>query len=299
MAKGGRWVIRTYKSGRVEEKSRVYTVTDKPIRKRKVKGNTNAAKADANFRQEVKVLARVLNANFSLTPSLFIKLGYDNAHACGQEETGLKQAKKDGTNFLRRLNRALKKAGVKIVKTVKVCSDLDGDTGELVREHIHLVITGEGITYRDGAWYAGADKLEDIWGRGGVWVENVARGSDLTPLAYYLLRQCRKQENAKKYTCSRNMTPTTVTEEEIPASREMKAPRGCTVRDTVYDQESGAVTYIRYIRPAKRGESTAKTGETAAHMGDALRKNGGSGESNAPAGEKAKASGKDGAKHGI
>ena len=250
--KEGRWVLRRYKSGNVVEESRVYVTSSKPVRKRKVKGNTCAAKADANFRQDVKILARILNGNFAVTPSLFVKLGYDDAHACGEETCGLAQAKKDGVNFLRRLNRALKKAGVEMVKTVKVCSDLDGDTGELVREHIHIVITGNGISFHDGAWYAGGEKMEDIWGKGSVWCENVAQGGDLTPLALYLLRQCRRQENAKKYTCSRNMTPTQITEKEVSASRELQVPRGSSVRDKVYDQETGMVTYLRYIKPGKK-----------------------------------------------
>ena len=254
MAKEGRWVVRRYESGNVIERSRVYVYTSQPVRKRKVKGNTCAAKADANYRQAVKVFARILNANFGVVPSLFIKLGYDDIHAApeGEEDRdALAQTKKDAGNFLRRLKRKLKKYGVENVKTVTVCSDLDGETGELVREHVHLIVTAAGISFRDGAWYAGDQRIEDIWGNGSVWAENVAQGGDLTPLAVYLLRQARRQPDKKKYTCSRNMTPTTVTEEEVRPSREMKAPAGCAVRDTTYDQETGMLVYIRYIKPRK------------------------------------------------
>ena len=121
----------------------------------------------------------------------------------------------------------------------------------------HLVITAEGLHFTGGAWYAGEQKLEDIWGNGSVWAENVAQGGDLTPLAVYLLRQARKQPEKKKYTASRNMTPTVVTEEEVQGGGELRAPRGSSVREKVYDCETG-YGYIRYIKPMKKEEAPAR-----------------------------------------
>lgn len=246
--RGGRWVIRKYISGNVVERSKVWIRSEQPVRRHKVKGSTKASKADSNARQAVKVFARLLNANFGVETSLLVKLSYDNEHL----PEGLEATRKDSANFLRRLKRKLKACGVSNIKTVTVCSDLDGETGEIVREHVHLVITARGIRFDDETgWCVGGEPMEAIWGRGGVWAENVRQGSDLTPLAVYLLRQTRRIPDAKKYTCSRNMTKPTVIEEEVRTGGELRAPKGAVVREKAYVPEAG-INYIRYVKPAHR-----------------------------------------------
>lgn len=59
------WVIRTYKCGRVIEKSKFWAPAGTRVRGGRVKGNTSAAKHDQNARQAVRVVARILNCNFA------------------------------------------------------------------------------------------------------------------------------------------------------------------------------------------------------------------------------------------
>ena len=162
---GGKWMIRTYKAGRVIEKSKFWVPANTKARAGRVKGNTSSAKRDQNARRAVHVLARTLNCNFS-KGDLYVTCKFTDEYLAQIGGDYAELSRLLG-NFLRRLRRKLRKLGLEL-KWVAVPSEKDGETGARKRLHVHMVLTGAGIQWRDGAWYVGEETLEDIWGMGSI-----------------------------------------------------------------------------------------------------------------------------------
>ena len=70
-------MIRTYKSGRVIEKSKFWVPAQARPRAGRVKNNTSAAKRDQNARRAVRTLARTINCNFG-AKDLFVTATFDD-----------------------------------------------------------------------------------------------------------------------------------------------------------------------------------------------------------------------------
>lgn len=251
----GRWVVYKIISGSVVEKVKAWRCGESSGRRKRVRGSSTLKKLEANLRSAVKNLARILNCNFS-EKDLFLKLGYDDAAL----PADWRQQEKTVELFIRRLKKQLKRQGCGQVKWVSVCSEKNSRTGEAARPHVHLVISGEGMTFHNGQWWCGEKSLEEIWGMGGVYGEPLRRMSDYTPLALYLLRQAGRETDRKKYHVSRNMDKPVVEEYDVLTDRELRAPAGAVVVDKRYDVLTGA-NYIRYIAPPKR----TRTGKGARH----------------------------------
>lgn len=277
----------------VVERTR-YVVGDnaRPRSSRK-KGNTTYRKQEANFNSALRKLARILNCNYSHENGLLITLDYDPAgmealcrKAKLTEEQTLwamgarvgaigewKAAKKgkqavgidpyedaeleDGCAKLREaaekqmnlwLRRIKRKAGS--LKYIAVTSDIDGDTGEAVRIHHHLVIAAEGLSW---------DLLQQQWRLGSVDIRRLRRQKDYTPVAVYLLRQVRRQPDAKKYAVSRGMLLPAVTEREVLGNPEIRVPAGACVLERAEYNEETVVQYVRYV-PKKRESRTEDGG---------------------------------------
>lgn len=183
-------------------------------------GKRNAStprKQEANKNRAIHILGRTLNHNFS-QGDLHIELTFDNrsfralrSAAYGKLAKGSKEpkeikreaikdaAKKKGEAFIRRLRK-----GVGDFRYVLVASDMDGTTGDEVRVHLHLVISGDGAKVENKKLTLAGLSLEEIWGEGLV-LHEFLRGGSYNKLAAYLLRQTRDTKNRKKYTCSRNL----------------------------------------------------------------------------------------------
>lgn len=134
-----------------------------------------------------------------------------------------------------------------ILRSIAVTSDMDPETGELVRIHHHVVINAQA-----------AEALKEKWSYGLVNLEHLYRQDDYTPLAAYLLGQVRHGDNRKKYSCTRNMVQPKVEEmvlEEAPNS-ELRVQPGAKVLDRTPYREGMVSQYVRYKRKpraAKRG----------------------------------------------
>lgn len=245
--KEGYFMIRTIRSGKVIEKSQSYVGERKPRAARK-KGNSSQRKKDGNLICAIRRLARTLNCNF-MKGDLLVTLHYDDAHL----PDSLAEADRLCKLFWDRLARALKKLGLRL-RGVWITSDLDPETGKVVRIHHHLVIGGEGVAL---AWEGGkladatvgARSLRDIWGCGGLDVEPLHEQDDYTPIAVYFLRQVRGWENEKKWHPSRGLKKPVVESERIVSyPRELRAPGGATVKEIGRYDEATGQHYIRYIR---------------------------------------------------
>ena len=245
----------------------------------RVKGKTSFRKQEANFNSALRRLARILNCNYSHENGLLLTLDYDTEaltklcglagltegetawmlgqrkdkigewravqkkarlqekeelliDACGKLRTA---AEKQMNLWLRRIKRKYGK-----IKYVAVTSDVDGETGEVVRIHHHLVIAAENISW---------DLLQGQWKLGSVDIRRLRGQADYTPIAVYLMRQ----PDAKKYAVSRGMLMPEITEREILGNPEIKAPAGARILERSEYNPETVVQYIRYV-PKKRGD---------------------------------------------
>lgn len=149
----------------------------------------NKNKALRTFRQKVRT-------NFTRN-DIYLTLTYSlkNRPDC------VKSAKNDFKNFIRRLNRRRKKAGLEAVKYM----------GTLERKgenyHFHLVISGD----------MDRDELERIWGKG---LSNASRlriddEEIMQKLCQYILKESRNKERYENsYICSRNLENPKVTKND-------------------------------------------------------------------------------------
>lgn len=256
----------------VVERTRFY-VGDTAQPRTGKKSASTPRKQEANKNRAAHVLGRILNNNFS-QGDLQIELTFDErsfrslrSAAYRKLDKGAKakkeikrnavwaEAKKEGEAFIRRL----RKAGASELRYVMVPSDMDGSTGEEVRAHVHLVISGDCFEVREKKLTLGGLTLEEIWGKGLVLYEFLRAGS-YNRLAAYLLRQTRELANRKKYTCSRNLEqiqPEEYVTSETP-SEDFPTPKG--YRREEWQGSDGprrSMQYARYVpepgvQPEKR-----------------------------------------------
>ena len=253
---GGVWMQRVIRAGDVEEKYRFFAAANaKPRGKRRQK--CSPRKQDVNEFEAVKRLARLLNCNFRHRDSM-ITLTWDGPSIAelgdpADVDQARAIAERVVDKFIERLRYHLRKAGKKLDSYVSVVADINGDTGEIVRPHAHLVLPASVLTMRDGHLYAGKADLEKLWGRGGINLRTLHDQPDLTPIAVYLMRQVRRQPDKAKYKAARGMRqPVIVDEEMVSNTREIQAPKGARVLyRSAY--EPGKPQYIRYEMPRKRG----------------------------------------------
>ena len=242
MQKGGYYMIRTIRSGRVIEKS-LFWVSERKPRKDRRKGSSSLAKKDRNSQQAVRRFARVLNCNMS-AGDLLITLTYDDKHLPESKDV----AEKEAALFMRRLSRRMEDispAGVWIT------ADKDEKTGTPARIHHHMVLKKAGIENSS----AGGKTLEQIWKKGFVDIEPLEDQEDYTPVAAYLLRQAIDEPDAKRWHSTQGLKKPELLEEKIvSAARELRAPGGALVEEIgKYDAETGS-HYIRYVRRKDRND---------------------------------------------
>ena len=129
-------------------------------------------------------------------------------------------------------------------------SQIDGETGELVRPHVHIIISGDAFALRNKRLYLGEELVDDIWGLGCVDVQFLRHQQDYKPLADYIVNQSRGVPDEKKWTCSRNMKKPVIRREIVASGAQLRVPPGALeLPGTRYDPEKGQ-NFVRYI-PAK------------------------------------------------
>lgn len=269
--KEGYYVIRTYEAGQVGEKTKFFVPGKRPEKGGLSRKQKNAIrKQEQNEYSSQKALARILNANFS-AGDLFLGLDYsdkglerviawgrknglpvDSADEAERQNAIWESAAHELDIALRRVTRRLKKQGVEL-KAVYCTSDMDGDTGEIVRVHHHLVVnTGVKEAFL-AAW--------EEYGMGSVsWTALWDNQIDRTPIAEYIIRQVRRIPDAKKYRSTRNLTRPAPKNRIVYTDKELQVPKGGQL---LYRQEyqssptqsredlNRKPQYIRYILPEK------------------------------------------------
>lgn len=230
-------MIRTIISGNVVEKSKFWLSSAGKVRGARTH-TTSARKQDKNDQDAVKRLARWINCNFGYK-DLFVTLEYDEA---GLQQIGGKReaAEKELGLFLRRLGRAMKKAGLELRYAGGCTSDMDGETKADARVHHHIVLPQEAAPF-----------LEDAWHMGAYYTRSLRKQDDYTAIAAYIIAQVRRVPDAKKYKVSRNLKKPVVYEREAKRAGAMRNPAGTVLMESSqYDIESGS-HYIRYVKREK------------------------------------------------
>ena len=234
-------MIRTYKSGQVVEKVKFWVPAQARPRSPK-KAATSARKQEENDRSAIKHLARMINCNYSYG-DLWLTLKYTPEgfeHIAGDDpDEVLKAAEHDLELFIRRLRRRFQKEGRELL-IIAGTSDTDGDTGELVRPHHHVIMPREAF-----------EICQQEWKFGSIDYQTLKDQKDYTPLAAYICRQGRRKAGECRWKASRNLKKPAVFEEVTQRKGELRPAPGAIVKEIGrYDEESGN-HYIRYI-PKKR-----------------------------------------------
>ena len=150
----GYWIVRTYEAGNVGEKTKFFVPGARPTRSQRRLRDAARKQAQNEYSAE-KALARLLNANFT-EGDLLVGLDYSDDGLARLEAWALRQglpmeteeerldtmraaAEHELQLMIRRVKRELDKLGLPL-RYVAVTSDMDGDTGETVRVHHHLVV---------------------------------------------------------------------------------------------------------------------------------------------------------------
>ena len=255
----GYYIIRTYTAGHIVEKTKAFISENKVRSKREAESSLK--KQEQNEYSLVRRLARFLNGNFT---NLDYLVGYDYSPA-GYErllkraekyddellaDRIIKAAKQEIDNYIRRIQRELKKTGGEI-KYLGITSDMDGATGEAVRVHHHFVISG-----------APKQLLIDKWTAGGCTVNNIWQDSDLTRLAEYLIAQVRHRPNAKSYVPSRNLVLEKPKDRIVHSAAEIRIPKGATLLHRAAVNGGNDYQYVRYMaKKEKPREGDERHGE--------------------------------------
>ena len=138
----------TIKSGTTLLESQVYPSFDNKadMPKTKKKRETSPSQSNLNDKNARRYLIRLANINFG-KGDIWATFGWDNKYI----PQDMEQAKKDVVNFIRRINRRRKKAGLENIKYIYIIA-----IDEHVRPHFHILMTGDGVD---------RDELEELWGK--------------------------------------------------------------------------------------------------------------------------------------
>ena len=256
--KDGYWVVRTYQAGAVGEKTKFWVPGTRPSKSSR-KEKLEIKKQEQNEYSALKQVARLINANF-VEGDWFLGLDYSPA---GMErlvdwarKKGLDPEAEDETVrldairsaaeheltlVLRRVKHSLAKEEQEQLRYIAITSDMDGDTGEIVRVHHHLIVPR-----------AVREVFVEKWKElGHVAWSPLSKQDDYTPIAEYLLRQVRRIPDAKKYTRSRNLIVPKPKDRAVTSDAELRVPRGGKLLFR-NEYKPGRPQYIRYTIPAKK-----------------------------------------------
>ena len=193
---------RTIRSGSLTEVE-CYPMYDYPYRRalQKTKATPEAMRA-VNDRNARKRFERLAECNFRPGVDLALTLTYE-----GGAPEDMDTCSRELRNYLNRVNRARKKAGLEKAKCIAVI-----ETGQRGRLHHHLLISG-GLD---------RDLMEQLWHRGYANCDRIQAGKGgLTALARYMTKgfDTKRETGRHRYFYTRNLKQPTITESKTRISR--------------------------------------------------------------------------------
>lgn len=256
------YMVRIIRSGKVEEKVCFPINPGTKVRRPKSRGSL-PRQQDHNERDSIKRVTRIINCNFE-QGDLLLTLNYDDAGysklGVADENTLREHADKEAVKFLDRLRYHMKKHGIE-PRYMLFTSDVDGDTGELVRPHHHLLIKSEGFEFDGGIISVLGKDLRKIWKNGGINMQTLHEQDSYNQLAAYLYRQVRRLAlGENKYHGSANLKkPELIMERIVHSNRRLRLPKGAKLlkrEDPMYSPDG--VQYLCYVRPEKNKKNRRK-----------------------------------------
>lgn len=249
MKREGYFVIRTIEAGQIGEKIKYWVPGQKPTKSlRKMKSDIRKIKQ--NESDAVKRVARLINANF-FPGDCFCAPTYSDENMKNLTEgmpEGLteeermdfiyEKAQHQLQLYIRRIRRECEKKGIEF-KYIAITSDMDGETGESVRVHHHIIAPKAVMQILLDKWTMGIVKKDYVWNE-----------PDHYGLAKYLMDQVRRIPDAKKYIPSRNLIIPVPKDRIAPSGKEVQPPKGATLLHRA-EYRTGRPQYIRYIIPKR------------------------------------------------
>lgn len=228
-------VRRVYQTGSFREVCDVWASDRYRPRGTRLKGNARKSQMDANMKAALRELTRILNGNFSyMHGDLLVTFSFD-------QEPESRKAAWDifGKKCLKPLRKICKDKG-KELKFCAVVSDMDGETKNRERIHIHAVLGG--CTMED---------VRTCWQLGVIDCRTIRREKTHARLAAYLLKQCRCEPDEKKWHTSRNLERTRLlSETEVAGSPKYRLPKGAEIiAQGEYCPEEGKLLYLQIRMP--------------------------------------------------
>lgn len=193
---------RTIRSGSLTEVE-VYPVYSWAYRRAagKMKPTKDAMRL-INQRNSRKRFERLAECNFTAGQDYAVTLTYGE-----QAPEDPEQCQRDLRNYLARVNRARKKAGLDKAKCIGVL-----ETGKRGRAHHHLLIEG-GLD---------RDLMEQLWGKGYANCDRIQQGKGgLAAISRYMTKgfEGRTEKGRHKYFYTRNLRQPRITESRTRISR--------------------------------------------------------------------------------
>lgn len=187
--------VKTIKSGEMLE-CEIYPIwkTGKKDNRREKKKPSREAQKNLNEKNTKKNVIRLINTNF-ISEDIWATFTYDNENLPDNPE----QAKKDMQNYIRRLNRHIKKNNLPTLKYIYVTEYEEDEKKGKKRVHHHII-----MNYRD------RNTAEEMWDKGGRTNARRLQPDDygLEGLARYITKD---PKNSKRYTTSRNLEKPKIT----------------------------------------------------------------------------------------
>lgn len=278
-ASEGYFATKTYRCGRIGEKVKFFV----PAARVRTGEKSSPEKILGNLNNAVRRAARILNENFmpgdgwltlTYTPKRYervLKRAAKLDPAMAEQDCIYEAAEHELELLFDRVRCALKKRDIEL-KYLAVTSDMDADTGELVRVHHHLVVPADCVATIKEKW--GGTEFEDV--NRPEWKDKLWDQEDYTPLAEYMVKQVRHRPDAKKWKSSRNLIRSEAKPRKVLSGAQLRAPKGCKL--LYADTYTGVrdCQYIRYLLPEDEW-----TGVWARGKLDSTRRAGASRDNNA------------------
>lgn len=188
-----------------------------------------------NLAMARKGLTRIINANFS-GKDYFVLLTHDGI-------VSVEEAKKERSNFFKRLKRYRKANGFSELKYIAAIE-------EKGRVHHHMILNCfENLSMKDAQ-----EILQEVWGRGLVKIKHLYQNQKDTRLASYITKE-NIRKGAKRWSSSRNLVQPKIKLEVVRETKRktaLRPPKGYTMVLHIEDyfEEIG---WVRYMKAIKEG----------------------------------------------
>ena len=188
-----------------------------------------------NLAMARKGLTRMINANFT-GKDYFVLLTHDDI-------VSVEEAKKERSNFFKRLKRYREKNGFSDLKYIAVVE-------EQGRVHHHMILNCfENLSMKDAL-----EILQDVWGKGLVKIKHLYKNQPDNRLASYITKE-NIRKGAKRWSSSRNLVQPKVkleVVEETKRKTSLRPPKGyqLIMHTEDYFEEIG---WVRYMKAIKEG----------------------------------------------